>query len=65
MLAYLDFFSTGVQRSAATTAANLCRRVPPEEFHIVVDSVPTLSNLLRYHDQRIVDKTILAFSRYV
>ena len=64
MLAYLDFFSTGVQRAAVTIAANLCKRVPSDAFITVVDALPVLTNLLRYQDARIVDKAVLAFSRY-
>ena len=64
VLAYLDFFSTGVQRAAVTIAANLCKRVPSDAFAMVVDALPVLTNLLRYQDARIVDKAVLAFSRY-
>jgi hypothetical protein len=64
VLAYLDFFSTGVQRSAVTTAANLCRRVPPDDFHFAADAVPTLTNLLRSHDGRVVERAVVAFARY-
>eukprot|EP00741_Cyanophora_paradoxa_P011200 tig00020554_g10820.t1 len=62
-LSYLDFFATGVQRVAVSTAANLCRHVPQECFEMVSDSLPNLSNLLQYHDQRIVESACIAFSR--
>lgn len=52
VLTYLDFFPTGVQRVAVATAANICRQVPMECFDMVVDSIPILTNLLQYSDQK-------------
>jgi len=63
VISYLDFFPMGVQRSAITTASNLCRNVPQDCFHYVADAVPILANLLRYQDQKIVEKACLCYSR--
>ena len=65
VLSFLDFFATGVQRSAVTTAANVCRGVPQDCFHFTVDAIPILTNLLRYQDHKIIEKACLAFSRLV
>lgn len=47
-LSYIDFFSTSLQRVAATIAANMCRAVPDDCFHMVYDMVPNLTSLLQY-----------------
>ena len=38
VLSYLDFFPTGVQRSAMQTAAAMCRTAPPECFNMVKEA---------------------------
>jgi len=65
ILSFLDFFSLAVQRSAVTTASNLCRRVPRDCFQYVSDSIPTLTQLLKYTDQKILEKVVLCFARLV
>ncbi|GAM27040.1 hypothetical protein SAMD00019534_102150 [Acytostelium subglobosum LB1] len=65
VLSYLDFFSTGVQRMAVSTAANICRQVPQDCFELVKDSVPILTNLLTYSDSKVVELACLCFSRLV
>ncbi|KAE8703155.1 E3 ubiquitin-protein ligase UPL3 [Hibiscus syriacus] len=52
VLSYLDFFSTGVQRAALSTAANMCRNLPSDAADYVMDAVPLLTNLLQYHDSK-------------
>lgn len=47
-LSYLDFFSTSLQRVSVTIAANICRNIPPDCFHMVYDMVPNLTNILQY-----------------
>jgi E3 ubiquitin-protein ligase TRIP12 len=63
VLMFLDFFSTGVQRMAVTTAANLCRNVPADCFELVADAIPNLTELVRSHDQKVVENVCLCFSR--
>ena len=65
VLQFVDFFATGVQRIAVSTAANLCRGLPIECAHLVADAVPLLSGLLNHHDQRVLEHVCLAFSRLV
>lgn len=48
MLSYLDFFPTGVQRVAVTTAANICRGLTGESVAVVQEAVPILTNILQY-----------------
>lgn len=62
-ITFLDFFQTGTQRIAITTAANACRRVPNDLYAHVEDAIPILTNLLQSHDSKVVEKTILCFSR--
>ena len=63
VLMFLDFFSTGVQRVAVSTAANLCRNVPADCFDLVSDAIPNLTELVRSHDQKVVENVCLCFSR--
>ncbi|XP_075074301.1 E3 ubiquitin-protein ligase UPL3-like isoform X2 [Nicotiana tabacum] len=53
VLSYLDFFSTGVQRVALATAANMCKKLPSDAADFVMEAVPLLTNLLQYHDAKI------------
>eukprot|EP01113_Clastostelium_recurvatum_P006997 TRINITY_DN1321_c0_g1_i2.p1 TRINITY_DN1321_c0_g1~~TRINITY_DN1321_c0_g1_i2.p1 ORF type:complete len:1980 (+),score=516.89 TRINITY_DN1321_c0_g1_i2:142-6081(+) len=66
VLAYLDFFSTGVQRVAVATAANICKQVSSDLFDsMVVDSIPNITQLIQNHDQKVVESAVLCFSRLV
>ena len=47
VLSYLDFFPTGVQRVAVTTAANMCRGLSSENADAVKAAVPLLTGLLQ------------------
>jgi E3 ubiquitin-protein ligase TRIP12 len=62
-LMYIDFFDLNTQRTAAATAANICRNVQPEYLGGVAEVAPNLSQLLSSPDQRIVDSACLAYSR--
>jgi E3 ubiquitin-protein ligase TRIP12 len=64
-LNYLDFFATSTQRTAVTTAANCCRNIPPESFHLIKDVMPILLNVLGSNDQRVVEQGSLCVSRLV
>lgn len=46
-LSYLDFFQTGVQRVAVSTAALMCRSIPHSSHGTLVDAVPLLTPLLQ------------------
>ncbi|XP_024534679.1 E3 ubiquitin-protein ligase UPL3 [Selaginella moellendorffii] len=63
VLSYLDFFSTGVQRVAVSTAANICRQLPSDGVNFVMESVPILTNLLQYQDPKVVDHASLCLTR--
>lgn len=65
VLSYMDFFSMGLQRTAAATAANICKHASPASFDLVSDSVPILSNLLEHSDAAIVQSACLCMSRLV
>lgn len=64
-LTYLDFFATGTQRTAVTTAANCCRNIPEESFPTVRDVMPILLNTLSSSDQRVVEQASLCVSRVI
>ena len=64
-LLYIDFFDLNTQRTAAATAANMCRNVAPEHLDAVAEVMPALSQLLCNGDQRIVESACLAFARLV
>ncbi|ORY01005.1 hypothetical protein K493DRAFT_210243 [Basidiobolus meristosporus CBS 931.73] len=65
VLMYLDFFSTNVQRTAVTTAANCSRNVPNDCFDMIKEVVPILERLLSYSDQKVIDQACLALVRLV
>lgn len=62
-LSFIDFFSTGVQRVAATTACNLCRSPPHDAIDMIIGVLPVMMNLLDSGDQRIRESILLGFSR--
>ncbi|KAK4160011.1 hypothetical protein QBC43DRAFT_220771 [Cladorrhinum sp. PSN259] len=64
-LSYLDFFATGTQRVAVTTAANCCRGLHEEHFPVVRDVMPILLNVLGSNDQRVVEQASLCVTRIV
>lgn len=64
-LTYLDFFATGTQRTAVTTAANCCRNIPEDSFPTVRDVMPILLGTLSSSDQKVVEQASLCVSRIV
>jgi E3 ubiquitin-protein ligase TRIP12 len=64
-LDYLDFFATGTQRTAVTTAANCCRNLSEESFPTVKAAMDTLNNILSNNDQRVVEQGCICVSRIV
>ena len=65
ILTYLDFFPTGTQRTAVTTAANCCRNIPHDSFAVVRDVMPILLNVLSSSDQKVLEQGCLCVSRIV
>ncbi|MFS7930047.1 putative HECT domain, armadillo-like helical, HECT, E3 ligase catalytic domain-containing protein [Helianthus anomalus] len=63
VLSYLDFFSTGVQRVALSTAANMCKKLPSDAADFVMDAVPLLTNLLQYHDAKVLEHASVCLTR--
>ncbi|KAK1370334.1 HECT-type E3 ubiquitin transferase [Heracleum sosnowskyi] len=63
VLSYLDFFSTGVQRVALSSAANICKKLPSDASDFVMDAVPILTNLLQYHDAKVVEHASICLTR--
>lgn len=63
LLQYLDFFSTNVQRTAVTAAANCCCSVSADSFPMVREVFPILRNVLSYSDQRVSEQAVLAITR--
>ncbi|KAL2937119.1 E3 ubiquitin-protein ligase UPL3 [Bienertia sinuspersici] len=65
VLSYLDFFSTGVQRVALATAANMCKKLPSDAADFVMEAVPHLTNLLQYHDAKVLEHASVCLTRIV
>ncbi|XP_047332591.1 E3 ubiquitin-protein ligase UPL3-like isoform X1 [Impatiens glandulifera] len=65
VLSYLDFFSTGVQRVALSTAANMCKKLPSDAADFVMEAVPLLTNLLQYHDAKVLEHASICLTRIV
>lgn len=63
VLSYLDFFSTGVQRVALATAANMCKKLPSDAADFVMEAVPLLTNLLQYHDSKVLEHASVCLTR--
>ncbi|KAI5054672.1 hypothetical protein GOP47_0029817 [Adiantum capillus-veneris] len=63
VLSNFDFYSTGVQRVAVSTAANMCKRMPPDAFNYVSDALPILTNLLEYPDSKVVEHVSVCLIR--
>ncbi|KZV20236.1 HEAT repeat,HECT-domain isoform 1 [Dorcoceras hygrometricum] len=63
VLSYLDFFSTGVQRVALATAANMCKKLPSDAADFVMEAVPLLTNLLQYHDAKVLEHASICLAR--
>ncbi|KAL9101885.1 MAG: hypothetical protein Q9163_002906 [Psora crenata] len=64
-LTYLDFFATGTQRTAVTTAANCCKNIPQDSFGVIKEVMPILLNVLSSNDQRVVEQGSICVSRVV
>lgn len=63
VLSYLDFFSTGVQRVALSTAANMCKKLPSDAADFVMEAVPLLTNLLQYPDAKVLEHASVCLTR--
>ncbi|XP_014232904.2 E3 ubiquitin-protein ligase TRIP12 isoform X2 [Trichogramma pretiosum] len=64
-LKFVDFFNIAAQRSALTITANCCQNLHPDDFHLVVDSLPLLTSRLTNQDKKSVECVCQAFSRLV
>ena len=64
-LTYLDFFATGTQRTAVTTAANCCKNIPQDSFGVIKEVMPILLGVLLSSDQRVVEQGSICVSRVV
>lgn len=64
-LTYLDFFSTHVQRTALSAAANCCKNVPKSSFTMIRDVMPTLENVLSNSDQQVAEKACVCVCQIV
>ncbi|GIL61901.1 hypothetical protein Vafri_16276, partial [Volvox africanus] len=70
VLSYLDFFPTGVQRTATATAANICRSLAMSPSAAsssaaqaaVKEAIPILTGLLHYSDAKVVDNACVSLS---
>lgn len=65
LLNYLPFFSTNVQRTAVTAAANCCRNISGDYYQKIKDVFPTLRETLTQGDQRLVEQATLAVLRTI
>ncbi|XP_018399273.1 PREDICTED: E3 ubiquitin-protein ligase TRIP12 isoform X3 [Cyphomyrmex costatus] len=64
-LKFVDFFNITAQRAALTITANCCQNLNPDDFHLVVDSLPLLTSRLTNQDKKSVECVCQAFSRLV
>ncbi|XP_047369481.1 E3 ubiquitin-protein ligase TRIP12 isoform X3 [Vespa velutina] len=64
-LKFVDFFNITAQRAALTITANCCQNLHPDDFHLVAESLPLLTNRLTNQDKKSVECVCQAFSRLV
>ncbi|BFZ56712.1 Ubiquitin fusion degradation protein 4 [Savitreella phatthalungensis] len=64
-LAYLDFFSTNVQRTAVNTAANCASSIPVDAFPSIRDAVPMLCTIVNGSDSKVVEAACLCLTRII
>ena len=50
-----------IQRVALSTAANMCKKLPSDAADFVMEAVPLLTNLLQYHDAKVISSIFLFF----
>nr|CAD1817569.1 unnamed protein product [Ananas comosus var. bracteatus] len=65
VLAYIDFFSTSIQRVAVSIVAIVCKKLPLDSSSLVMDNVPTLCNLLQCEDIKLVETVATCLVRIV
>lgn len=63
VLSFIEFFSIGMQRLAASTACNLCRSPRSDAMDKISGVLPTMMMLLESDDQRIRESAVLGFTR--
>lgn len=65
LLNFLPFFSTNVQRTAVTAAANCCRNISSDNYARIRDVFPILRDVLTQADQRLAEQATLAVVRTI
>lgn len=63
VLSFIDFFSIGMQRLAASTACNLCRSPRSDAMDMISSVLPTMMQLLDSDDRRIRESAVVGFTR--
>lgn len=63
VLSFIDFFSIGIQRVAASTVCNLCRLPRGDAMEKIRGALPSMMRLLTSEDQRIRESAVLGFTR--
>jgi len=48
-----------------STAANICKKIPSDAAEFVMDAVPILTNLLQFHDSKVVEDACICLTRIV
>ncbi|KAJ3669147.1 hypothetical protein LUZ60_011097 [Juncus effusus] len=65
VLAFIDFFSTSIQRTAVSAVANMCKRVLPDCSPFIMESLSQLCNLLQNGDPKLVETVATCLIRIV
>ncbi|GAU37131.1 hypothetical protein TSUD_62680, partial [Trifolium subterraneum] len=50
-------------RVALSTAANMCKKLPSDASDFVMEAVPLLTNLLQYHDSKVLEHASVCLTR--
>ena len=55
----------GVQRVALSIAADMCKKLPQDAANFVMEVDPLLTNLLQYHDAKVLEHVSVCLTRIV
>ncbi|KAL8509176.1 hypothetical protein ACS0TY_016387 [Phlomoides rotata] len=59
----IEYMDLAEQRVALSTAANMCKKLPSNAADFVMEVVPLLTNLLQYHDAKVLESASICLTR--
>ncbi|KAB2595417.1 E3 ubiquitin-protein ligase UPL3 [Pyrus ussuriensis x Pyrus communis] len=59
----IEYMDLAEQHVALSTAANMCKKLPLDAADFVMEVVPLLTNLLQYHDAKVLEHASVCLTR--